>query len=462
MYNFWFSKVQYWKNTSWRNQKKNMETIRSKWQSGVNVHQKRSFLKEGGSEIDKMCFDWFAKARSQNIPISGPIVKAKAIEIAVKLGVTNFSASDGWLNRWRIRNNVAFKCISGEAADVRQEDVEQFKAKLPSLLSGYKSQDIYNADESGLFFRALPDRTLALKSEKCIGGKFSKERLTILFCANMAGEKELLLVIGKAARPRAFKHVPITALPVDWKSNKKAWMTREVMSEWLQQFNRKMRNQNRKILLFLDNAASHPRELKLSNINIIFLPPNTTAVCQPLDQGIIQNFKIIYRSFILKHLVREIEAASSATELSKSINVLEAVYFIKAAWNKVEATTIQNCFRKAGFSEIPDSLLDFDPEDDFPLAIYAQFQKELNLANDSDSFLQIDKNVCTEDNNMEVLFGEQSNVMDISDSEEEPYEEEISEPITTYDEALKLVARLKEFAKNDFVAFQHIKNIESF
>ncbi|XP_054746495.1 tigger transposable element-derived protein 4-like [Anastrepha obliqua] len=129
---------------------KSKEKIRSKWESGVNVHQKQSFLKEGGSEIDKMYFNWFAKARSQNIPISGPILKANAMEIAGKLGVPNFNASDGWLNKWRIRNNVAFKCVSGEAADVNQDGVEQFRTKLPFLLTGCKPQDIYNADKSGL------------------------------------------------------------------------------------------------------------------------------------------------------------------------------------------------------------------------------------------------------------------------------------------------------------------------
>ncbi|XP_049302022.1 tigger transposable element-derived protein 6-like [Bactrocera dorsalis] len=310
-----------------------------------------------------MCFHWFAKARSQKIPISGPILKAKAMEIAGKLGVPNFKASDGWLDKWRLRNNVSFKCISGEAADVNQDDVEQFQTKLQTLLNGYKPEDIYNADESGLFFRALPDKTLAFKSEKCMGGKLSKERLTILFCANMARDKEPLLVIGKAARPRSFKHVPIAKLPVDWKSNKKAWMTREVMSEWLQQFNRRMKAQNRKIILFLNNAASHPNELDLTNIKICFLPPNTTSVSQPLDQGIIQNFKTLYRSLVLKHLITKIGDTSSASELSKSINVLEAVYFIKASWDKVEATTIRNCFRKAGFLETLEHPSDFDPEE---------------------------------------------------------------------------------------------------
>lgn len=45
-----------------------------------------------------MWFEWFVKAKSQNIAISGPILKATAKEIAVKLGLSDFSASDGWLH----------------------------------------------------------------------------------------------------------------------------------------------------------------------------------------------------------------------------------------------------------------------------------------------------------------------------------------------------------------------------
>lgn len=197
----------------------------------------------------------------------------------------------------------------------------------------------------------MPDKTLSLKGETCVGGKLSKDRLTILFCANMAGEKYDLIVIGKAARPRALKNVAIKDLPATWKSNKKAWMTQEIMSEWLLQFDWKMGIQKRQVLLFLDNACSHPRELKIKNVKIIFLPPNTTSVCQPLDQGIIQNFKFYYRHLILKHILTKIEDVQSLSELTKSINVLEALYFIKTAWDKLSSSTIKNCFGKARFKK---------------------------------------------------------------------------------------------------------------
>lgn len=101
--------------------------------------------------------------------------------------------------------------------------------KLPSLLLGYRPEEVYSADETGLFSRALPE-TLTFRSEKCYGGKLSKERLTILFCAYMAGQQEDMLVIGKAAQPRAYKNSSMTDYQT--KFNTKAWMTKVNMREW--------------------------------------------------------------------------------------------------------------------------------------------------------------------------------------------------------------------------------------
>lgn len=89
---------------------------------------------------------------------------------------------------------------------------------------------------------------------------------------------------------------------MDWKSNKKAWMTGKIMSEWLQQFKRKMQFHNRNINLFLDNATSHPSHINFTNVKIIRLTPNTTTVCQPLDESMFQTFKIFYRSSMLQYL----------------------------------------------------------------------------------------------------------------------------------------------------------------
>lgn len=193
---------------------RNKENLLFQWQSGTNAKQKVFRLQSANLKLDKLCLEWFSKVRSQNIPVSGPLVQEKAKEIATKLRLTNFVASNGWLEKWRTRNCISFKGVCGEAASVSEEDVSQFRERVNLLIRDFKPENVYNADETSLFFRALPNKTLAFKNEKCTGGKLSKERLTVLFCVSMTGQKEVPLVIGKSARPRAFKHIPIANLPV--------------------------------------------------------------------------------------------------------------------------------------------------------------------------------------------------------------------------------------------------------
>lgn len=74
---------------------------------------------------------------------------------------------------------------------------------LPNLLKKYCERDVFNADESGLFFKCLPDKTLTFKNQKCHGGKNSKQRVTLMLAANMVGSEKLkILLIGKSAKPR--------------------------------------------------------------------------------------------------------------------------------------------------------------------------------------------------------------------------------------------------------------------
>ncbi|KAK9687774.1 DDE superfamily endonuclease [Popillia japonica] len=57
------------------------------------------------------------------------------------------------------------------------------------------------------------------------------------------------------------KELDRTEVPINWKANSKAWMTGTIMREWLKELDSKMQRQKRHILLFVDNACSHPKEL---------------------------------------------------------------------------------------------------------------------------------------------------------------------------------------------------------
>ncbi|XP_057296213.1 tigger transposable element-derived protein 4-like [Hydractinia symbiolongicarpus] len=91
--------------------------------------------------------------RTENVPISGNLIKKKALYFSKKLSLEKFQASDGWLDKWKKGFGISFKTISGEAKSVTGEITASWLATaLPTLLSRYPSQNIFNADEFGLFY----------------------------------------------------------------------------------------------------------------------------------------------------------------------------------------------------------------------------------------------------------------------------------------------------------------------
>ena len=186
------------------------------------------------------------------------------------------------------------KVIGGESKSVTPEMTSSWnETTLPTILSNYKLEDIFNADEFGLFYQCLPDKTYHLKGEKCSGGKKSKVRFTGMAAGSAAGEKLPMFVIGKSKKPRCFKN--IKHLPCEYKSQKKSWMNSEIFEEWVRKNDRKFRTDDRKIALIIDNCPAHPSISNLNNIQLIFLPPNTTSILQPMDQGVIRSLKAHYR-----------------------------------------------------------------------------------------------------------------------------------------------------------------------
>ena len=394
-------------------------------------------------DIDLLTFRWFQRARSLNLPISGPLIQEKALSFANSLKKTDFKASNGWLNRFKTRHSISHAVISGESGSVDEDVVESWKLRLPAITAGYATRDIYNMDESGMFYRALPDKTHKERNTECKGGKKSKERITAMFCVNMDGEFEKTLVIGKSKNPRCFKSIDTRTLPVEWEHNKKAWMTSGIYQRWLQNFDRRMQRQNWQVLLLLDNAPSHPKDVNLSNVKVVFLPANTTSKLQPLDQGIIKAIKTIYRKRLLQFVLAKMEQGEDVMTLSKCVSVLDAIHWINTAVQQVRSTTVKKRFLRCGIghAEADDSSTS-DDEDNVGLSeLVSRVQSHLNLPSQSvDDFAACDNDLETCDNatsNLEnrILeeYHEQQNKVSNSDKcdDEENLPEENEESSST-------------------------------
>lgn len=131
-------------------------------------------------------------------------------------------------------------------------------------------------------------------------------------------------------------------------------MTGGIFSQWLEKINKIFAAKNRKIALILDNCAAHP-SMNLENVKLYFLPPNTTSVLQSWDQGIIKNLKHHYRKNILQKYLASIEL----NENLPVITILDSLYFLKSAWDKVNKLTIEHCFNHSGF-EIAENLSSYE------------------------------------------------------------------------------------------------------
>ena len=47
------------------------------------------------AEVERIVYEWFKRNRGLNVPISGPLIKGKALAVASSLGFTDFKASNG-------------------------------------------------------------------------------------------------------------------------------------------------------------------------------------------------------------------------------------------------------------------------------------------------------------------------------------------------------------------------------
>ena len=65
------------------------------------------------------------------------------------------------------------------------------------------------------------------------------------------------------------------------------------------------------------NAGDLSRKgLALSHTRVVFLPPNTTSKIQPLDAGIIANFKALFRKELIRFTFNQIESGVDTKEMA--------------------------------------------------------------------------------------------------------------------------------------------------
>lgn len=98
-------------------------------------------------------------------------------------------------------------------------------------------------------------------------------------------------------------------------------------------------------------------------ICLMFLPANTTAVIQPMDQNPIRSVKLKYRSILLGSVVARTGEGVSIVEMLKKHTLKDAIILLNEAWKNLPESIIANAWKP--LFNWKDN--DFDEEDLLPL-----------------------------------------------------------------------------------------------
>ena len=80
------------------------------------------------SQLDKALLEWFMNLRANKCKVNGPVIMAKADELAIKLGISGFSCGYGWLHRFKQRHSIVWQGREhGEADSVDENIVKKWK-----------------------------------------------------------------------------------------------------------------------------------------------------------------------------------------------------------------------------------------------------------------------------------------------------------------------------------------------
>lgn len=225
-------------------------------------------------------------------------------------------------------------------------------------------------------------------------------------------------------------------------------------------------------MLITDNAPTHivarateqqehgHRVFYLSNIKVVFLPPNVTSHAQPLDQGIIASFKAHYRRELVQWMLDEANKDGNELKSLKDLapNFFQMLQWVHIAWTqKVSSATIRNCWRKSGLLPADDCEVhqDLDGQEELCAAIQGLqdiahntgiLSSEEQLI-DASQYVQLDgEDECVhdelEDDDIVALLKSQD--VHVIDSDEDSSDEAI-QCTTTSHQASSLAVQLHEY-----------------
>ena len=132
--------------------------VRTKYDDGL-----RRNVKNRLQDLCEKLEEFYIEMDESGAPITDKVLKHEAKEIVKVHSILlpeYFNFSMEWLLWWKRKRGIGQKEMHGESGGACQAGIDLCRRHLPGILREFDLELIYNLDETGLFYRRLPTRSL--------------------------------------------------------------------------------------------------------------------------------------------------------------------------------------------------------------------------------------------------------------------------------------------------------------
>ena len=306
-------------------------------------------------ELDKQLMVYFTELRSKNLPVTGKLLKFKAL--AIKDG-TNFSASNGWLTKFlkRIRiTNRKRTHIMQKLRDNFSDEIIKYFYEIEKLQKTYGDKLVFvNFDESPFYYDLCRDKTLHYKGEKEVKAIASNGEIL-----------DILVIFYYAYKNKATgtnRNFPkFNVSPIMVRFNSSGYNNEILQNEWFDKLFVRFfcKHKDKHVVLLLDDASFHSNEtLKKkcqdNKITLLIIPGGTTSFLQPLDVSINKPLKDLMRELYIPWLMEqcslELKESTTKSGYLKAPGNEKIIEWISKSKKQIKPEMIIKLFEKTGIT----------------------------------------------------------------------------------------------------------------
>ena len=300
------------------------------------------------SDLDMKLFEFLEEERLEGRPVSNDLLRVRALQIAGGLRIDGtFTASSGWIARWKRRFGVGIRCGTNSSQYVPADYADKLLTFRKSIISIRKNKNIspssiVNMDQRMCRFDMPLSRTNSKKGEKTVRIKTTraeKKGFTVALAAAADGKKLPAVIIfkekGGALGVKSKLKVPAN---VRVRASTNGWMTAPEYHHWLITVFRKT---DERRLLIVDSYRSHTTKESIDmvksecNAEVVIIPGGCTSVAQPMDKYINRPFKQLVRDH-WQEWMRQDRPKTPSGNLKQP----DVIDWVSQAWSSIKKETL--------------------------------------------------------------------------------------------------------------------------